>query len=77
MFASYDQEKLQAELARGILDVVQIGERDLLQVTNQAIRRVRAFLGGARNGSKTASYTVNGASGSRLARLRRKAVQGR
>jgi len=41
MLASYEREKLQAELARGILDVVQTGERDLLQVTNRAIRRVR------------------------------------
>jgi hypothetical protein len=41
MLASYESEKLQAELARGILEVVQTGERDLLQITNRAIRRVR------------------------------------
>jgi hypothetical protein len=41
MLASYESEKLQAELARGILGVVQTGERDLLQITNRAIRRVR------------------------------------
>ncbi len=33
--------KLEAELARGILEVVQTGESDLLQIANKAIRRVR------------------------------------
>ena len=41
MLASYERKKLQARLARGILDVVQTGESDLLQVANRAIRRVR------------------------------------
>jgi hypothetical protein len=37
----YETERLQAELARGILEAVQTGERDLLQITNRAILRVR------------------------------------
>src|SRR6516165_4646263 len=41
VLASCEREKLQAELARGILDLVQTGERSLIKVTNRAIRRVR------------------------------------
>jgi hypothetical protein len=38
---SHDREKLQAELARGILEMLQTGECDLLHISNRAIRRLR------------------------------------
>jgi hypothetical protein len=38
---SHDRQKLQAELARGILETLKTGERDLLHISNRAIRQLR------------------------------------
>jgi hypothetical protein len=38
---SHDRQKLQAELARGILETLKTGERDLLHIGNRAIRQLR------------------------------------
>ena len=36
-----DRQKLQAELARGILETLKTGERNLLHISNRAIHRLR------------------------------------
>jgi len=36
-----DRQKLEAELARGILDTLKTGERNLLRISNRAIHRLR------------------------------------
>jgi hypothetical protein len=36
-----DREKLQAELARGILETLETGELDLVRIANRAIRLIR------------------------------------
>ena len=41
MFESYDREKLQGELARVILEMLDTGECTFLHIANRAIRRLR------------------------------------
>ena len=41
MFESYDREKLQGELARVILEMLDTGECTFLHFANRAIRRLR------------------------------------
>jgi hypothetical protein len=61
MLASYESKKLQAELARGILERVQAGERDLLQITNRAIRRVRERMLAPEKQSRVTELTTTAA----------------